>query len=410
MKVMKRAVLLVCGFLLALPLIAFSSPKDDVCKDGSWRIFGFETQGKCIAAINRNDVMVWDLGKDFPRYPNNVNPAPDQYGHSDIWHYRYSVGLSYQPDGYIYYTDYFRDWSGIDEAWTAGTVNESYTPLFGIASYAEGGIFHPTSESFSVASWRSPIDGLVGVRGYFYDVQPGCGNGASWAIVHEILAQDTYRDQGQIFGTGGEIELGTDTWSQSITTGLEGQLVGIEFQMHWGPFPGTFEFALISGGNPPVGPVLYSEKVTISQEDLDDQSLFTWDVSPANLHFSFGEVFTFVIRAQDSGFNLAGNDPPGYDGGELFKNGSALPESEVNDLGFISYVETGPTRLRLRTLAEGVVASPAGYRNERFDFNFDIPMHENDTLDFIVGPGRRENADCDTTSAVITLVGPLAED
>ncbi|MBT8067554.1 MAG: hypothetical protein KJO09_09960 [Gammaproteobacteria bacterium] len=407
---MKRAILLVFGCLLGLPLIALSSPKDDVCKDGTWQIFGFETQGMCIKAINHGEVMVWSLGNDFPRYPNNVNPAPDQYGHSDVWHYRYSIGLSYHPDGYFYYTDYLMDWSGIEEAWTAGTVNESYSPLLGVASYAKGAVLHPTRDSFSVASWRSPIEGIVGVKGSFQDVQPGCGNGASWAIVHEIATQETYRDQGQVFGTEGEIELGTDTWSQSIMTGLEGQLVGIEFQMHWGSFPGTFDFALISGGNPPVGPVLYSEQVTISQEDLDDQSLFTWDLSPANLHFGAGQVFTFVFSAQDSGFNIAGNDPPGYLGGELFKNGNALSETEVNDLGFISYVETGPTRIVLRTLAEGVVASPAGNRNERFDFNFDIPMRGDDYLDFAVGPAWRENPDCDTTSAVITLVGPLAED
>lgn len=36
---------------------------------------------------------------------------------------------------------------------------------------------------------------------------------------------------------------------------------------------------------------------------------------------------------------IAGNDPPGYNGGSLFANGVALPESAVNDIAFITYVD-----------------------------------------------------------------------
>ena len=46
----------------------------------------------------------------------------------------------------------------------------------------------------------------------------------------------------------------------------------------------------------------------------------------------------YVFRADQTGVELAGNDPPGYEAGELHKNGAALADTETNDLAFITYV------------------------------------------------------------------------
>ena len=428
MRMSIRSIFIALGLIL-LPVTGLSWPGEGECKDGAWqdcvggqtmhniklacmegnwRDFGFKNPGHCVKAVNQGDVMVWSLSGDFPRYPDNVNPAPDQYGNAGVWHYRYSIGLGHPWGTYLYYYDYFLDWSGIEEAWTAGSEEQFFTPLLGIPDYTEGAVLHPTSDSLSLASWRSPIDGTVGIKGHFSDVQPGCGYGVEWAIDHKTARRVTAPDQGQIFGTDGEVELGMDIWSQSITTGTAGQLSGIQFQIHWGPLPGDFNFAIVSGGNPATGPVLFFEQVTVTPDDLDGASLYTWDVSLANLVFDAGDVFTFVIHAQQDGFNIAGNSSPGYAGGDLFKNG--ILDSEVGDIAFFSLVTTATGPDIALTMAEGRVRNPPGYRNERFDFKFDIPVLENDYLDFIVGPGFRDDDGCDTTQAVITIVGPLTKD
>ena len=76
------------------------------------------------------------------------------------------------------------------------------------------------------------------------------------------------RDQGRVFGTDGVLSLGADSWSQSITTGISGKLEGIQIQVtdFDRPLPPTidFEFSVFDGGNPPSGPALFSEQVTIT--------------------------------------------------------------------------------------------------------------------------------------------------
>jgi YD repeat-containing protein len=48
-----------------------------------------------------------------------------------------------------------------------------------------------------------------------------------------------------------------------------------------------------------------------------------------------------VVEEDDNtGVIIAGNDGPGYNGGNLFVNGAQLPKSEVNDIAFITYVES----------------------------------------------------------------------
>ena len=52
-----------------------------------------------------------------------------------------------------------------------------------------------------------------------------------------------------------------------------------------------------------------------------------------------GEQFTFNFAADTFGLVIAANDPPGYPGGGLFLDGELLPQSWVNDIAFITFVD-----------------------------------------------------------------------
>lgn len=161
---------------------------------------------------------------------------------------------------------------------------------------------------------------------------------------------DPIVDQGQIFGTGGLIELSTNEWTQSITTGVDGLLTEIELQFEGGIPSLTPEiwFSIFSGGNPVAGATLFSQLLLITNADLDFQNLFAWDVSGAGLIFNVGDIFTFGIQAtglgeDDASLVIAGNDPPGYDGGNLYRNGVLFGvKGDLNqprDIGFRTSVD-----------------------------------------------------------------------
>jgi hypothetical protein len=163
-----------------------------------------------------------------------------------------------------------------------------------------------------------------------------------FTLTGNALASAIQRDQGQIFGTDGVVTVASDTLSQSITTGLSGKLVSIQIQYNGpglSPAP-PLSFSIVDGGNPPVGDVLYGELLELGE--LTPGALISWDLTEANLFFDIGDQFTFVFRTANNSIfgDIAGNDPPGYDGGELFLNGVALPADAVNDIAFITYVDT----------------------------------------------------------------------
>ena len=153
---------------------------------------------------------------------------------------------------------------------------------------------------------------------------------------------EVIRDQGRIFGTGGTVEVTENTLSQSITAGISGQLAAIKIQLNAEvPTPAPhLNLAILTGGHPPVGKVLFSELLDLRTAKNDD--ILTWDVRKANLVFNSGDQFVFTISTSALGVVIAANDPPGYPGGELYLNGRALPPYEMNDIAFITYVVQPP--------------------------------------------------------------------
>ena len=146
------------------------------------------------------------------------------------------------------------------------------------------------------------------------------------------------RDQGQIFNTDGLVELNTHYFTQSVTMGVSGGLAAIQVQyalplseIH----PVTF--SIYEGGNPATGELLYSEVIT--SPELDEDGVFEWVLPSEDLQFEVGDEFIFAFEASQSGVFFAASDPPDYPGGELYENG--VPSTEVGDLAFITYVDTG---------------------------------------------------------------------
>ena len=147
------------------------------------------------------------------------------------------------------------------------------------------------------------------------------------------------RDQGQIFGTGGNVVLGTEFFSQSITAGVTGGLAAIEVQYENFGAVEPIEYSIYSGGNPVSGSALYSELVSSPQVDAD--GVFRWLLpSSKSLFFTAGEQFNFAFRAQIAGVIFAASDPPDYLGGELFENGAQ--SAQAGDVAFITYVAPIP--------------------------------------------------------------------
>ena len=143
------------------------------------------------------------------------------------------------------------------------------------------------------------------------------------------------RDQGQIFGTGGNVFLGTEFFSQSITSGVTGELVAIEVQYENFGSVEPIEYSIYSGGNPMNGSAIYSELVSSPQTDVD--GVFRWLLPASNaLFFAAGEQFTFAFQAQIGGVIFAASDPPDYLGGELFENGAQ--STQAGDVAFITFV------------------------------------------------------------------------
>ncbi len=182
------------------------------------------------------------------------------------------------------------------------------------------------------------------------------------------------RDQGRIFQTGDILQITKGTFSQTITTGIDGQLTRIQLQWNAdvpNPAP-QLTLSISSGGDPGAGDVLFSE--TIDPTGSYDSEIFTWELKDADLFFDAGEQFTFNFAADTFGLVIAANDPPGYPGGELFLDGELLPQSWVNDIAFITFVDPdasqGPVKyeVTISNLTAGQTFTPQLILTHQEDF------------------------------------------
>lgn len=146
-------------------------------------------------------VKQWSLSRDFRTAPNEVNPSPDRYGNKDVWYYLQSDPVIFPKHQSIYYTllrkfvdDTFfikglEQWEGI-----VGDDVENLLPVIGINATDKTQRFsgviwpaktiraHPLPDSYSIAGWRSPVQGLISVQGSVRDMDAECGNGITWSV------------------------------------------------------------------------------------------------------------------------------------------------------------------------------------------------------------------------------------
>ena len=183
-------------------------------------------------------------------------------------------------------------------------------------------------------------------------------------LITPLAMSSEVRDQGRIFQTHDILQLTTGTFSQTITPGTTGQLTSIQLQWNAeipNPAP-TLNLSITSGGNPPDGETLFSEN--IDPAGYYDNGIFTWHLEDANLFFDAGEQFTFNLSASGLGLVIAASDPPDYQGGALYLDGELLPESWVNDIAFITFVDPAAFRepveyqVSITNLTKGQTFSP----------------------------------------------------
>ena len=219
------------------------------------------------------------------------------------------------------------------------------------------------------------------------------------------------RDQGQIFQTHDILQITRGTFSQTITAGITGQLTRLQLQ--WNaeiPDPAPrLSLSIASGGNAPEGDTLYSE--TIDPTGYYPDGIFTWYLKDANLFFKAGDKFTLNMSASGLGLVIAASDPPDYPGGELFLDGELLPDSWMNDIAFITFVDPQASgepveyQVSITNLTAGQTFSPPLLITHTIDFLvFKMAQPASDGLASLAEGGETEGLIEEVGDALIASV------
>jgi hypothetical protein len=167
------------GIALILGASAQAGPADlSRCKNGEWLRLAFRNQGECVSLLARGG-QIWNLADDFRVAPSQQNPNPDGAGNPAVWHFA-SVSLARDPATYALYRDY-TVFSDNFEGWNAD--GPDVLPLVSLIRSLRVMSLHPGTDRLTVVGWRSPVTGVVTVRGGFaQDGSQTCGTGVGWSI------------------------------------------------------------------------------------------------------------------------------------------------------------------------------------------------------------------------------------
>jgi hypothetical protein len=140
----------------------------------------------------------WNLAADFRTSPNQANPGPDSMGNEGVWHFLTSESLDRDPGQYRALDEFIPNAFDIPglEQWqdSRNLLPNNRVPEIGINASGRSQFFisldwpnevvrvHPYVNQLAVVGWRSPIDGIVDVRGSFGDMDANGGNGVLWFI------------------------------------------------------------------------------------------------------------------------------------------------------------------------------------------------------------------------------------
>lgn len=94
-----------------------------------------------------------------------------------------------------------KGWGSDDTPWFGANAGENQVSTKGISIPAHSVAMHPGQNSDVVVEWKSPISGVVGIRGSLTHAQAG-GNGIEWWIAQDTSARRTLLGYGATNGSG----------------------------------------------------------------------------------------------------------------------------------------------------------------------------------------------------------------
>ena len=143
----------------------------------------------------------WTLSSDMQMWPNQENPNRDSCGTRKVWYFLGSTSLTRDPRTYYLLPIFHPDAGGISglEAWMGSATSEGYhsaTPLILINSTGETQFalpsiplfpntiyVHPAPTQMVIVGWRSPLDGVIQIRGEIGGADLSCYyDGVLWYI------------------------------------------------------------------------------------------------------------------------------------------------------------------------------------------------------------------------------------
>ena len=125
--------------------------------------------------------MHWDAMLQFREYPNQLNPAPDGYGHQTVFTYLYASGPTHDPTQYV----------PLSQFETSDRIERWYDPEVdvhvGRAPGPDGLELHPggggADSHAAIIAWRNPVEASLIVAGSV-EVDASCGDGIVFSIEH----------------------------------------------------------------------------------------------------------------------------------------------------------------------------------------------------------------------------------
>ena len=134
--------------------------------------------------------MHWDAMLQFREYPNQLNPAPDGYGHTMVFSYLRSSGPAHDPAQYVALPAFERQ--GL-QRW----YDPAFDGLFVGWAPADDGMLtlHPygggVDSRAAIVAWRNPVDASLTLSGRV-EVDGTCGDGIIFSIEHGSRVFETF--------------------------------------------------------------------------------------------------------------------------------------------------------------------------------------------------------------------------
>lgn len=134
--------------------------------------------------------MHWDAMLQFREYPDQLNPAPDGYGHFMVFTYLRSSGPTHDPAQYVPLPEFERQ--GL-QRW----YDPAFDGLFVGWAPADDGLLtmHPYGGGVegraAIVAWRNPVDASFRLSGRV-EVDGTCGDGIIFSIEHGTRVFETF--------------------------------------------------------------------------------------------------------------------------------------------------------------------------------------------------------------------------